>query len=321
MQDAVEQVLPSGQGWLVTSSRAGGPYVLTEDGEKELPLRLEERARLTTFLIDERRKGNGNPQVTSELIDAARNPDPMPVYDRATRLLRYLADTSTPSASRPILRGGSNLMQRAFGHAEIARGDSPQEQEELRYLVDYLVDKGFVKWGSNSTLAGYPDSCVVTVDGYRHMEDFARSIDDGQAFVAMWFDDEMFTVYEEAICPGVEDAHYKPFIITQGKNVRKLDDAIISSIRRSRFLIADFTQGRGGARGSVYYEAGFAHGLGKDVIFTCRKDKVNKLHFDVRQYLCITWEKDRLEDFQRELTERIVARLGEGPEHPDRSGR
>ena len=39
-------------------------------------------------------------------------------------------------------------------------------------------------------------------------------------------------------------------------------------IRKSKFLIADFT----GQRGGVYYEAGFAYGLGLPVIWTCRKD-------------------------------------------------
>ena len=308
VQDSPEGELPDHGGWLVVSHRAGGPYILTEDAEKELPLRPEERARLTTFLVDERRKGKRHPQVTPELIEAARKPKPLPVYDRATRLLRYLADTSRPGAAKPILRGGSPLMPQAFAHAEMTGGNSEADQEELRYLVGYLVDRGFAKWGS-LTPTGLSNACAVTVDGYKHVEEELRAVDVEQAFVAMWFDEEMDTVYKDAMAPGVRDAGYRPFLITQGKDVRKLDDAIVSSIRRSKFLVADFTQGRGGARGSVYYEAGLAHGLGMDVIFTCRKDKVGKLHFDIRQYLCITWQKDKLANFQQELTERIVARL------------
>ncbi len=37
-----------------------------------------------------------------------------------------------------------------------------------------------------------------------------------------------------------------------------------------RFMIADFT----GHRGGVYFEAGFAHGLGIPVIWTCREDQL-----------------------------------------------
>ena len=53
-------------------------------------------------------------------------------------------------------------------------------------------------------------------------------------------------------------------------------------------LSSDFT----GNRGGVYYEAGFAHGLGLPVIFMCRDG--DELHFDVRQYNCIFWKPDQL---------------------------
>jgi nucleoside 2-deoxyribosyltransferase len=42
----------------------------------------------------------------------------------------------------------------------------------------------------------------------------------------------------------------------------RIDDRIIAEIRRCRFIVADFT----GQRGGVYFEAGFALGLGKPVI-------------------------------------------------------
>ena len=35
---------------------------------------------------------------------------------------------------------------------------------------------------------------------------------------------------------------------------------------------------------SVYYEAGFAQGLNIEVIFTCRKDILEHMDFDTRQY-------------------------------------
>ena len=70
------------------------------------------------------------------------------------------------------------------------------------------------------------------------------------------------------------------------------------------FLVADFTHGEGGARGGVYFEAGFAYGLGIPVIYTCRADMVDKLHFDTRQYAHILWE--RSEDLRDALRNRIV---------------
>lgn len=80
-------------------------------------------------------------------------------------------------------------------------------------------------------------------------------------------------------------------------------DQIIAEIRRSKFLIADFT----GHRGGVYFEAGFALGLGLPVIWTCRKDNLENLHFDIRQYNFIDWETG--EELQERLTNRIQATI------------
>ena len=72
---------------------------------------------------------------------------------------------------------------------------------------------------------------------------------------------------------------------------------IIAEIRRSNtFVITDFTQLTNfiGARGSVYYEAGFAHGLDIPVIFTCRNDQIDDLHFDTNHFLHLSWSTSML---------------------------
>ena len=90
------------------------------------------------------------------------------------------------------------------------------------------------------------------------------------------------------------------------------------SFKRSRFVVADFTQGEDGARGSVYYEAGFAHGLGIEVIFACREDALQNVHFDTRQYNHIVWETP--EELRERLAARISAVIGDGP-HKENSAR
>ena len=151
----------------------------------------------------------------------------------------------------------------------------------------------------------------MSIDGYKHIKDSITTPDLAQAFVAMWFDKEMTIAYEEGIKKAVELAGYKSMRIDKKPDVNKIDDEIIAQIRRSRFLVADFTHGNEGARGGVYYEAGFAFGLGLPVIYTCRKDMVDKLHFDTRQYHHIVWEEPA--DLCRDLKNRIQALIGEGP--------
>jgi hypothetical protein len=128
-----------------------------------------------------------------------------------------------------------------------------------------------------------------------------------QAFVAMWFLPCLSTLYEDGLRPAIRGAGYDPLRVDQREHVDKIDDRIIAEIRRSSFVVADFS----GQRGGVYYEAGFAHGLGKRVIFTCRKKELDRLHFDVRQYNTIPWSTPS--DIIKPLQNRILALFGAGP--------
>lgn len=157
------------------------------------------------------------------------------------------------------------------------------------------------------------DVCfTVTVDGYRRIGETKTNVESAQVFVALWFDEEMEVAYQQGIAPAIEGAGYKPMRIDQKPDVNKIDDEIIAEIRRSRFLVADFTQGADGARGGVYFEAGFALGLGIPVIYTCREDAIDSIHFDTRQYHHTLWEGP--EDLRDKLKKRILALIGEGPE-------
>ncbi len=135
----------------------------------------------------------------------------------------------------------------------------------------------------------------------------------------MWFDDAMENVWRDGIKPAIEDAGYKALRIDRKEYTNKIDDEIIAEIRRSRFVVCDVTceliehNGEQIAihRGSVYYEAGFAHGLNIPLIFTCRKDVLEKIAFDTRQYPHIVWGTP--EELRYNLATRIAAVVGDGP--------
>lgn len=128
----------------------------------------------------------------------------------------------------------------------------------------------------------------------------------GQAFVAMWFTKELNAVYSRGIKPAIRAAGYKPMIIRMKEHANKIDDEIIAEIRKSTFMVADFT----GHRGGVYFEAGIAMGFGVPVIWACRKDDIENLHFDIRQYNCIDWT--RPDELAKRLKKRIIHVLGQG---------
>lgn len=129
----------------------------------------------------------------------------------------------------------------------------------------------------------------------------------------MWFGEEVGESLHPAIRSSIEAAGYDPHRVDDGDYIGRIDNKIMVEIKRSRFIVADFTEQRGG----VYFEAGFAMGLAIPVIWTCHKDHVENLHFDIRQYNCLVWDEENLDDFKDKLTARIENVIGHGPNKPN----
>ncbi len=283
------------------SLRAGGDYEITDQARRYVAtLDQKDKAKLTTILIELRRAGDRAPLVDSDLVEKAKRADPLPVHVRAERLLRYLV-------SRAILVGQSFRNNIILEDLEALAWSESIRPDDILYFVNYLTD---MKW-----LNPHRSGCfMVTVPGYQHVAEQATKKDLSQCFVAMWFDDSMKPAYEEGIEKAVEECGYEPKRIDQKQHLNKICDEAIAEIRRSRFVVADFTHGADGARGSVFYEAGFAHALGLPVIFSCQKDLAKSLHFDTRQYPHILWEKP--EDLYAELRDKIGAIIGDHKSEP-----
>ena len=285
------------------SPRAGGKYVANINLQRDLELLdCDERvkARLTTWLIGQREIGVEYPEIDAEVIEMVEQQKDLSVSERADQLLRAM--------KKRVSHIGEFIELQSDADFWLAHSESTNEQE-VRYLIKYLQNQG---WLSIKAVLSAPTTYQITVEGYAHLARLdAVSNESEQAFVAMWFDKTMDAVWKEGIQPAIEEAGYKPIRIDWTEFIDKVDDQIIAEIRRSRFLVADFTHGETGVRGGVYYEAGFAHGLNIPVIFSCRKDCLDKIHFDTRQYNCIGWEKPK--DLQHSLVRRICAVIGDGP--------
>jgi len=122
----------------------------------------------------------------------------------------------------------------------------------------------------------------------------------------MWFAPDVGEVYTEGIRPALEACGYEggfrvddPEHDADEKSPAKIDDRILAGIRRCRFLVADAR----GSRTSVYYEAGFADGLGIPVIWCCLRGKEHEMAFDTRQLEHIIY--DSPEDLRKQLIAKI----------------
>ena len=290
--------------YYVDSERAGGSYRTYADLKPRLnALTEQQKARLTIWLIDQRNLGIEVPMITEEILIYAENRRNLRPHERAERLLRYLASQTE------TIDAGISVHEDTF--AAYAWSESTR-WEEVVYLLNYLRDSGWlVDTGTNNRISKEIGLVigVITVEGYSKIADDATNTVSSQVFVALWFNPELNPVYDHAIVPAVEAAGFTPYRVDREHFLGKIDDHIIAEIRRSRFLIADMTHGDQGARGSVYFEAGFAFGLGLPVIYTCRNDMLDKLHFDTRQYPHIDWNHEDLGKFRLNLENRIRASI------------
>ena len=172
--------------------------------------------------------------------------------------------------------------------------------EEVGYLVDYLIARKTL--ASTANLVGGKE-LIVTPEGWARLEPPSGGGIPGRCFVAMSFDPALNAAYTEGIQPAVTESGFEPLRIDLVHHNEKICDKILAEIRLAQFVVADFTLHRAG----VYFEAGFAMGLGRPVIWTCRKDDLQNAHFDTRQYNHIEWETPG--ELRTKLADRIRATI------------
>ena len=292
-----------GDGKYIDSPRAGGNYRITRRAETILQRSraydAQVKARLTTWLVEQRLQGIECPLVNEHRLEDSLNLQSITVEERANRFLQF-ALNQAPDIGDYVSLSDPNVTCLAIAWSEST------DMKSVLYLANQLTKEGFLAEGR---LPNGGRKYVLTTKGHARLTDLETKQEGSrQAFVALWFDDNTTAAWEHGLMPGIKDAGFEPFRIDLRDDVNKIDDEIIREIRRSRFLVADLTHGKQGARGSVYYEAGFAHALEIPVIFTCREDLKDNIPFDTRQYYHIFWKSP--EELRGELTKRIGARIG-----------
>lgn len=166
-------------------------------------------------------------------------------------------------------------------------------------VLEYLEGQNILK--SKLKAIGGHYEYEFTPVGWERLEALQRlQPKSDQVFVAMWFDESTIGAWKEGIEPGINETGYKPLRVDMQEFNDKICDYIISQIRKSRFVVADVT----GHRPAVYFEAGYAMGLGLPVIYTCKFGEESRCSFDTRQYNHIVWSSPA------ELRERLVNRIG-----------
>lgn len=235
---------------------------------------------------------DGNPEGAIVGVDDILNAFPKTISERLDRTLKNLYRLSphpgavlelTPEEDCPAL---------------FAENDNTFD-----FVLEALKDASWIKIDD---FMGDKSNVTLTVHGWSRIAELEREIRgrcSKQVFVAMWFNESLQKAYEEGLAEAIRKAGYEPLRIDLKEHNEKICDIIIAEIRKCRFMVADFT----GHKGGVYFEAGYAMGLGIPIIWTCKEDDKNNLHFDTRQYNHIFWKNEP--DLYKKLRCRIEATI------------
>ena len=171
---------------------------------------------------------------------------------------------------------------------------------ELAYLSDALIERGLIARND-----GPRELLQVTAKGWETLVPIGGAGVPGVCFVAMAFAPELNDAYDTGMLPAIEtDCGLRALRLDREEHNDQITDRILAGIRSAQIVIADVTL----HRQNVYYEAGFAQGLGRVVIRTCRAEAFKDVHFDTRQFSHVVWESPA--DLRAKLSVRLKATVG-----------
>jgi hypothetical protein len=278
-----------------------GRYAITHEAA-ELLGRTSDRRLLPYLTVHLRQATDADAErvlvTTENWEELARAHVSVPLAQKRERLLEYISTHSSPGEWVPI-----------ENDRRLAASLGMKDEAELDFVVAYLHDVGYLRRGS---VGGRPDGeggqvdtrrgLLLTVIGWDVVAPTGGGVP-GTCFVAMSFHESLAAVFTEGIAPAVADTGFRVLRVDREPHNDNITDRIIGGIRSAQFLVADFTLQRQG----VYYEAGFAQGLGRPVIRTCRADDFEHLHFDTRQFFHLKWETAA--DLRARLADHIRATI------------
>jgi hypothetical protein len=157
----------------------------------------------------------------------------------------------------------------------------------------------------------------LALKGWERYEELRRGAPSGRnAFMAMAFGD--------LVLDGILADRFRPAVKQTGFNLKRVDDEpkaglidarMMAQIKAAWFVLADLTHGNKGA----YWEAGYATGLGKPVIYTCEQsvwDK-EKTHYDTSHHLHIPWSVAEMATVVQKLKATIRITIPEAKQQDD----
>ena len=253
-----------------------------------------------SYWIRKGQEKNQPPEINSNLLKAIMDDMELPKpIEQANNLIRWLGD----NLSRPE----EKITVDPFLIASIV---GCKDGQGVHYIASHLGDEELITYEFQSEIgisAPYSVTIGLTFKGWDKYEELSRGVSTGNiAFMAMQYGDPR---HDE-----IYKRHFRKAVAETGFVLRRLDESLKAGlidnqlrieIRNARLVLADLTNDNSGA----YWEAGYAEGLGKPVIYLCERKHFEKFktHFDTNHHTTIIWDEDNLDDAVEKLKATIRA--------------
>jgi hypothetical protein len=215
-------------------------------------------------------------QATVESLDPSEAPDVLEQMDNL--LLAVGARIGNPTA--PYIEQWNSLLARIGGGLE---------QNDADYILGYLKQGGLIETRFNPN---QQFEITLTPYGWQQIKRLREAVvSSRRIFLALAFGhDELDNFIEKHLRPAVKDTGFDLFRLNDETPAGSITNRMRVEIRNSRLLIAEVSHNNTGA----YWEAGFAEGLGRPVIYICQDEQggAASLHFDVRQQQAVIYSLD-----------------------------
>lgn len=177
-------------------------------------------------------------------------------------------------------------------------------------VMGHLLETGMISGHANKTLSSkYSIIGTLSFKGWDYYEEQKPGRSNyRKAFMAMKFGDaELNLIVENVFKVAARQTGFELQMLSDTPKAGLIDDRLRVEIQSSDFVVADLTHDNQGA----YWEAGYAEGLGKPVIYTCKKSKFEeaRTHFDTNHHLTVIWESLNQEQAIADLKATIRATL------------
>jgi hypothetical protein len=278
-----------------------GPFGLTRQAEFMLDTLLTNARKRATLSHGIRKTPSYGPETTlfdlegcKRIVDAGVLPTP---HEQGDNLIRWLgANLAGPGATVRV------------SFPDHGRITEAQSEAAFRFVVVGLANAGLLR-DEPLIGPGAVSDVTLTFPGWERFEELRRGAQSNRAFMAMEYGDTRLD--------RLVNEHFRIAVGQTGFELRRLgdeepagliDDRLRVEIQSAGFLIVDLTHGNRGA----YWEAGYAEGLGKPVIYTCEHSKFGEgSHFDTNHHLHVLWDEAAIDVAMRKLKATIRATIPE----------